>query len=525
MGTETTCPFPFFSSSSSHVIGKNMFHSLDPKTRRRVERRYAELKMDPERFIRRFDLNNDGVLDQNETHAALATLSHDLLHEEALSQTLTDTDLQPGMTLRERYQILSEIGNGAQGIAYAARDLTTNQIVVVKQLRLSHMDAWDAYDAFRREAEVLARLSHPRLPRFIDAFQVEKNNKYYYFSIQSLVPGRNLADRLESGELFLEKDLVSIAHQCLEILSYLHLNRPSVLHRDIKPSNLLLDDNGVVYLVDFGAVQYTKATKTMAVGTAGYMPSEQLLGEARPQSDLYSLGATLVRLATRIHPHDLDLQQMRLVWRPNASLSVGFSNWIDKLIDPEIEDRFQSAFSAKTFLSEKKNVFVRRETKKNSRLSLELIEQFADKPPDSEVRIWESVDQFVCTFPRNENRAGGMTGIFSEIMKTLFQIGHYHDLSRHGGGFSFDSDGKCRVTAKERGKEHQITLMNRKVNRVRNRVFNDGYSGLVGFYDVRYGNNKKEVQVALATGLDRFELAWVWKQLAVFLSSHKQRLT
>ena len=364
-----------------------MFDSLDPKIRKRLERRYAELQIDPIAFIRRFDLNNDGILDDNEKQAALSTLAHELLHEEQVSNSVNDTELSPGMTLRKRYLIVSEIGNGAQGIAYAARDLTNQKIVVVKQLRLSHMDAWDAYDSFRREAEVLSRLSHPCLPRFIAAFTLERNGKHFYFSVQSLMKGVNLDNRLENGEFFSEDNLVSIARQSLDILHYLHLNRPSVLHRDVKPSNLLLDDDGRISLVDFGAVQYTKATKTLAVGTSGYMATEQLCGAAKPQSDLYSLGATLIRLATRRHPHDLPLKQMRMVWRNHASLSKGFCDWIDKLVDPEIEDRFKNAKSAKAFLDSKKSVFVRKETKNDLRLSLKLTECVEGKPAGSNVRI------------------------------------------------------------------------------------------------------------------------------------------
>ncbi len=498
-----------------------MFHALDPKTRKRVERRYAELQIDPAGFIRRFDLNGDGILDQNEKQAALAALAHELLHEESLSGALSDTELLPGMTLRERYEILAEIGNGAQGVAYAARDLRTQQIVVVKQLRLSHIDAWDAYDAFRREAEVLSRLSHPRLPEFIEAFQVKKNSKYFYFSVQSLMPGRNLADRLDRGEFFSEVQLVSIASQCLEILNYLHRNTPAVLHRDVKPSNLLLDDDGLLYLVDFGAVQYETASKTMAVGTAGYMASEQLVGNAQPQSDLYSLGATLVRLATRIQPHELDLKQMRMVWRPSASLSPGFSNWIDKLIDPELEDRFKNAFSAKSFLEGKKNVYVRREQKVDARLSLKLVETFTNKPEHTDVRVWESVDQFVCTFPRVSSGVG-VHNVFSKMMKILFDTPHYHSLCRRGGGFSFDENAVCRVTAS--GRDHDTQLMNRKLKYIKDCAFEEGDSGLMGVYEVRTKNNRKEVEVALAVGLDPLELRWVRTRLSIFLASHRHRL-
>ncbi len=501
-----------------------MFESLDPKTRMRIERRYAELQIDPEAFIRRFDLDGDGTLNEDEQRAARSILAEELLREESLSNSLSDTDLLPGMTLRGRYIVLAEIGNGAQGIAYAARDKTNQNIVVIKQLRLSHMDAWEAYDAFRREAEVLSRLSHPRLPRFIEVFQIEENSKHFYFSVQSLMPGRNLADRQKSGELFSEEDLVSIAAQCLEILHYLHRSAPALLHRDIKPSNLLLDDYGKLYLVDFGAVQYVKASKTMAVGTAGYMATEQLIGSARPQSDLYSLGATLVRLATKIHPYDLELERMRMIWRPFASLSPNFSDWIDTLIDPEFEDRFESAYVAKSFLDSGQSIDLRKEANDVSDLSMRLVEQFENKPKLTEVRIWESVDQFVCTFPASDFRGLALSDAFAAMMKKLFRTKNYKELSRHGGGFSFEENGKCVVSVKT--DDAHRSLMYRKLIGIENTIFDDGDYGILGIYGST-GQSKRlksNTSVALAVGLDKEVAEWVWQRLSNFLSSHQQYL-
>ncbi|GEM_PF-2585888 len=494
-----------------------MFRNLDPKIAKRLERRFDEMQIDQEAFIRRFDLNNDGVLDAQEIQAAQLTLVHELLREDALSAALGEGELQPNMMLKNRFHILSKIGSGAQGIAYAATDEhDSNELVVIKQLRLSHLDAWDAYDSFRREAEILARLSHPQLPHFIDAFEVHKNGKYFYFSVQGLMAGKNLADRLACGELFSEDNLISIASQCLDILSYLHNHKPSVLHRDIKPSNLLIDDVGRVSLVDFGAVQYAKTSKTMAVGTTGYMAAEQLLGQALPQSDLYALGATLIRLATRIEPHELDLRQMRMVWRPFSSLSSGFSNWIDKLIDPEVEDRFINARSAKDFLDKRQSVFVRTEELVEDRLSLHLIEKMDGKPANSRVRIWESVDQFVCTFPP---RPGSHSfGIFSEIMGSLFQRKNYNSLSRLGGGFNSDGDAKIQI----RSATNQLNY--RKFIRIENETFDGDDLGLIGVYEVKSKSGSHEVRVALIVGLTQEELKWVRKLLSLFLASHHHRI-
>ena len=97
-----------------------------------------------------------------------------------------------------------------------------------------------------------------------------------------------------------EKEVENIAQQILEILKYLHSLDPPVIHQDIKPRNIIRDDNGKIYLVDFGAVQNIYHNTSMRAKTVfvtyGYMPSEQYRGKAIPATDLYSLGATLLHL-------------------------------------------------------------------------------------------------------------------------------------------------------------------------------------------------------------------------------------
>ncbi len=494
-----------------------MFRNLAPKILTRLERRLDELQIDQDAFIRRFDLDNDGVIDAEELKAARLALTHELLQEDALSATLSEGELEADMILKNRFHILAKIGSGAQGTVYVARDEhDSNELVVIKQLRLSHLDAWDAYDSFRREADVLAQLCHPQLPRFIDAFDIDKNGKHFCLSVQSLMAGENLAVRLANGDLFTEENLISIASQCLGILSYLHNHSPAILHRDIKPSNLLIDDLGRLSLVDFGAVQYAKASKTMAIGTTGYMALEQLFGQALPQSDLYALGATLIRLATCIEPYELDLRQMRMVWRPHSSLSSGFSNWIDKLIDPEVEERFINASSAKDFLDKRDSIFVK--THASEKRSLSLIEKMEGKPAHSKVRIWESVDQFVCTFPPLVNPSTNSFGTFSEIVSSLFKITNYKSLSRLGGGFSCDGEAKTLV------RSETSQLNHRKFIRIESENFDDDDFGLVGIYKKNEKGADTEVGAAMIVGLTKEELEWVRKGLFNFLSSHHHQI-
>src|SRR6185369_2971103 len=103
------------------------------------------------------------------------------------------------------------------------------------------------------------------------------------------------------------------------ILAYLHSRVPTVVHRDIKPQNLMLAaDDGRLLLINFAAVSQVNPSKERAgtvIGSAGYAPPEQLIGQAVPQSDLYAAGATMLRLLTGLHPSRLyNPVEQRFIW-------------------------------------------------------------------------------------------------------------------------------------------------------------------------------------------------------------------
>lgn len=151
------------------------------------------------------------------------------------------------------------------------------------------------------------------------------------------------------------QDIQHIARDLLSILIYLHSRQPAIIHRDIKPSNILLGDRsgncvGNVYLVDFDSVQVhteAKVGSTMTVvGTYGYMPPEQFGGQASPASDLYSLGATLIYIATGKHPADLPQENFQIQFEPFVNLNPQLINWLKWLTDPDLKKRPRSAEQA-----------------------------------------------------------------------------------------------------------------------------------------------------------------------------------
>ena len=254
--------------------------------------------------------------------------------------------------LSDRYQLKRALGLNAGRQTWLATDLNTQEPVVVKLLAMSPQTQWDESQMFEREAQVLQRLNHPRIPEYRDYFSVERlpDSRFPWFGlVQSYIAGESLRQLLERGQHFAAAQVEKIAVEVLTILTYLHEFNPPMLHRDIKPSNLIWGKDERIYLVDFGAVQDRAALEGATftvVGTYGYVPMEQFGGRAVPASDLYALGATLIHLLTGIAPADLPQQDSRLQFADRVSLDSGFVNWIGKLVEPNLAERLSNAREA-----------------------------------------------------------------------------------------------------------------------------------------------------------------------------------
>jgi eukaryotic-like serine/threonine-protein kinase len=252
--------------------------------------------------------------------------------------------------LRARYQIIDVLGQGGVGITYRATDLTNNGIVVVKALSLRRAHDWKAIELFEREAKVLSQLNHPAIPRYIDYFQVDNENDRQFYIIQTLAPGESLAALIEKGWKPTVEEVQDIAAQILEILIYLHTLIPAVIHRDIKPQNIIRSADGQISLVDFGSVQdtyhHTITGGSTVVGTYGYMAPEQFRGQAYFSTDLYGLGAMLLYLLTGKDPSTLPQRKLKIDFSNEISVPQKFANWLDRLLEPDIQRRFETANQA-----------------------------------------------------------------------------------------------------------------------------------------------------------------------------------
>lgn len=266
--------------------------------------------------------------------------------------------------LADRYQCDRRLGKQAGRQTLLARDLKTQQQVVVKLLSFSSDFNWEDLKLFEREVETLKSLAHPAIPLYLDSFEIDTPNRKGFALVQTYIEAKSLQEYLSDGRTFSESEVKQLATALLDILAYLHRRQPPVIHRDIKPSNILLKNRsgnsvGEVYLVDFGAVQTlaTQQGKTVTVvGTYGYMPPEQFGGRAVPASDLYSLGATLIALITKQHPADLPQQDLQLEFEQFTQLSPGFTNWLKWMTHPSLERRPASAQIAKEVLEKPQQI-------------------------------------------------------------------------------------------------------------------------------------------------------------------------
>lgn len=257
------------------------------------------------------------------------------------------------LVFSDRYEVIEQLGKKPGRKTFLALDCHTQQKVIVKLLLFGDDLEWEHLKLFEREAQTLKNLSHPAIPAYIDYFDLEKQGNGFAL-VQTYIDAPSLATQLENGRTFSEAELKDLAAQLLKILDYLHTRQPPVIHRDLKPSNILLTNRsghsvGQVYLVDFGSVQNAAAREgdTMTiVGTYGYMPPEQFGGHTVPASDLYSLGATLIHLMTRIPPAELPQKSGHLQFKDRVQCSRGFQDWLTQMVSPYQDQRFELATAA-----------------------------------------------------------------------------------------------------------------------------------------------------------------------------------
>ena len=230
------------------------------------------------------------------------------------------------------YPIIKELGDGGFGKTYLATNtlLPARPYCVVKQLKPVASDPQLQQliqDRFKKEAGILEGLgdgSNGMIPRLY-AYFVEQGE---FYLVQEYVDGQTLNERVRSQGIFTELQVRDLLTNILPTLSYVHSR--GIVHRDIKPDNIMLRqrDNKPI-LIDFGAVKETMSTtvtnsgnssRSIVIGTPGFMPVEQMAGRPMYASDIYALGLTAIYLLTGKMPAEIetDPNTGNINWQPHA---------------------------------------------------------------------------------------------------------------------------------------------------------------------------------------------------------------
>ncbi len=255
--------------------------------------------------------------------------------------------LKPGEVVEGssgRYLVEKMLSMGGMGIVWLAKSLEDGKLVVIKTPRITGDPRRDRInrEKLAQEARILLLLEHPRIPCLVDMIPFDTLDA----PVVEYVPGETM-ERLYAGKPLSENEAVDKEIKILETVAYIHsLN---IIHRDIRPKNLIIDPEEEPHLIDFGTAKYFyEQIKEIVSAPGGYTAPEQLKWSSTPQSDIWSLGATLLFMLTGQHPiiflkgypaNPQPLDPERIV----PGISPHVAETIRKAMMPRPEDRFASA--------------------------------------------------------------------------------------------------------------------------------------------------------------------------------------
>lgn len=266
-------------------------------------------------------------------------LSLTTLWERELQSNFTTSTFVPlatGSTLgQNRFRVISQIGAGGLSAIYLAR-ASEGRKVILKELVLhktSEESLSKAKELFQRESKLLVKLQHPQIARVYDHF-IENGRDYL---VLEYIPGQTLRQLVETEGPRLEDKVLEWSYAIAGILDYLHSHKPPIIHRDISPENIVLGEDNLIHLIDFGAANEYAATATgTLIGKQAYIAPEQFRGKPLPASDIYALGATMHFLLTGREPEALSSSSPHTI---NNSVSIETSKLVAKLSDVDAGNR------------------------------------------------------------------------------------------------------------------------------------------------------------------------------------------
>jgi serine/threonine-protein kinase len=294
-----------------------------------------------------------------------------------------------------RYQILAELGQGAMGVVYEARDPTLERHVALKTVRLpSNMQNSNEFRArFHAEAKSAGQLSHPNIVTIYDFGEADDTA----FIAMELLRGETLRELLDR-QRFSVRRAVRYAIQIADGLSAAHAL--GVIHRDIKPSNVVRLESGILKITDFGIAQLPASNLTQAgtlLGTPRYMSPELIRGvRVDPRSDIFSLGVVLYEMLTSQVPFDgdsLSVIMYKVVNEApidprdlNEHVSAGLAAVLARCLAKHPAERFESALELSRHL---------RSLSEEDAVDLALLSTFAPRSTNADSPVRRSLSGFL----------------------------------------------------------------------------------------------------------------------------------
>lgn len=209
-------------------------------------------------------------------------------------------------TLAGRYELLEKVGDGGMAVVYKAKDKLLNRYVAVKILKPDFSKDLKVIESFRRESQAAASLSNPHI---VNVYDVGREGSINYI-VMELIEGKVLADIIKERGPLAPREALSIAKQIATALSHAHKNQ--IIHRDVKPHNILLTNDGVAKITDFGIAKAVNSATIVGqtgtvMGSVHYFSPEQARGGyVDEKSDIYSLGIVMYEMLTGKVPFDAE---------------------------------------------------------------------------------------------------------------------------------------------------------------------------------------------------------------------------
>ena len=207
--------------------------------------------------------------------------------------------------LSGRYELLEKIGDGGMAVVYKGKDKLLNRYIAVNILRPEFTKDATFVENFKRESQAAAGLSHPNI---VGVYDVGREGNINYI-VMELIEGDTLNKIIEKEAPMDYRKVIDISKQVASALRTAHKNK--IIHRDVKPHNIMVTNDGVVKLADFGIARAvndaTLSTGSKIVGSVHYFSPEQARGNyVDERSDIYSLGITMYEMVTGRVPFDAD---------------------------------------------------------------------------------------------------------------------------------------------------------------------------------------------------------------------------